>query len=121
MIPGEIDDSLLADARVAAGDDNRLAVHSDVGVTHTSTKIPINSMIFASGVDFRSPRSYHDTTYLRRPMAVARPTAAVAPIRVQFSIVVTVSLMLSRAKLAKIFPYLIYLFCFVYNNNFHLT
>ena len=38
------------------------------------------------------------TTYLRRPMAVARPTAAVAPIRVQFSIEVTVSVMLSRAK-----------------------
>ena len=29
-IPGQIDDGLLADARVAAGDDNRLAVHSDV-------------------------------------------------------------------------------------------
>ena len=69
-------------------------------------------MIFASGVDFRSPRSYHDTTYLRSPMAVARPTAAVAPIRVQFSIVVTVSLMLSRAKLAKIFLFL-YLYLFI--------
>ena len=63
-IPGQIDDSLLADSRVAAGDDNRLAVHSDVGATHTSTKIPRDAYrsVFereAQGVDIRSPGSHH--------------------------------------------------------------
>ena len=99
-IPGQIDDSLLADARVAPSDDYRLAVHSDVGATYTSTKIPISSMM-CNGVCLKGRHKawisgvLDLTTYLRRPMAVARPTAAVAPIRVQFSIV---SLMLSRAK-----------------------
>ena len=58
-IPGQIDDSLLADARVAAGDDNRLTVHSDVGATHTSTKIRSVFEREAQGVDFRSTGSHH--------------------------------------------------------------
>ena len=39
-IPGQIDNSLLSDAGVAAGDDNRLAVHPGVGAAHTAAKIP---------------------------------------------------------------------------------
>ena len=40
MIPGQIDNSLLPDACVAAGDDNRLAVHPGVRTTYATAKIP---------------------------------------------------------------------------------